>query len=87
MKSGRSFSRDYSSDSSKVILNEAAVASMGLSDPIGRYLTFWGRQMQIVGVTGDFQHQSLHNSVEPLIMKLLCKEQQYVDEIWRKLSC
>jgi hypothetical protein len=37
-KAGRDFSRDFSTDSSGIVLNETAVALMGLTDPVGKPL-------------------------------------------------
>ena len=36
---GRFFSREYGSDSTSVLINEAAVRSLGLKDPVGKYHT------------------------------------------------
>ena len=35
---GRDFSREFSTDSNAVILNETAVKYMGLQDPIGKFI-------------------------------------------------
>lgn len=86
MEQGRAFSREFADDSLKVILNEAAVKSMGLADPIGKTITFWGLKRQIVGITKDFQYQSLHHKVEPFIFKLLPENASYGDEIWIKIK-
>ena len=40
---GRSFSRDYNDTLSAIILNEAAIKHMGLSDPLGQTVELWGR--------------------------------------------
>jgi hypothetical protein len=49
IKEGRPFSRDFA-DSSSIIFNEAAIKFMGLTDPLGKEVKLWGRNMQIVGV-------------------------------------
>ena len=36
LKEGRSFSREFGADSSKVIFNETAIKIMGLEDPVGK---------------------------------------------------
>ena len=36
LKEGRFFSKDFTSDSTAIVLNEAAVRSLGLVDPIGK---------------------------------------------------
>ncbi|WP_425490616.1 FtsX-like permease family protein [Chitinophaga qingshengii] len=67
---GRDFSRNFATDSAGYILNEAAVKKMGFKDPIGKSLRFWGKQGQIIGVVKDFHFQSLHNRIEPLVLRL-----------------
>ena len=47
---GRDFSRAYATDSTGVIINEAAVAFMGLKQPIGTPVTWGGTTYHIVGV-------------------------------------
>jgi len=71
MKEGRSFSRDYGADSSKVIFNEAAIKIMGLTDPIGKTIRLWDLyDLQVIGVVKDFNFQSLHEPVKPLFFRL-----------------
>ncbi|WP_159467902.1 ABC transporter permease [Dyadobacter sp. 3J3] len=70
LKEGRLFSKDFSSDSAKIIFNEAAIKFMGLKDPVGKTVKLWGNDMQIVGVTKDFHFESLHENVKPLFFRL-----------------
>ncbi len=66
MAQGRSFSKDFGADSSKIIFNEAALAIMGLEDPIGQNIRLWDRyDYEIIGIVKDFHFQSLHNDVKP----------------------
>lgn len=62
---GRSFSKDYN-ESLNVIINEAALKMMGVKDPIGMKIR---DDMTIIGVVKDFNYGSLHNKVEPLILR------------------
>ena len=64
IKQGRDFSRDFSSDSAAMILNEAAVAYMGLEDPIGETVKRYGRDYTIIGVVEDMVSQSLYSPVK-----------------------
>ena len=64
---GRSFSREHGSDSSAIIFNEAAIAVMGLKDPVGKSVNLWGKNREIVGVVKDFNFESLHEPVKPLL--------------------
>lgn len=70
MKEGRSFSRDYSTDTTKIIFNEAAIEAMGLINPIGAQVNVWGQDYEIIGVTRDFHFESFHEKVNPLFMFL-----------------
>jgi len=63
--------KDFSQDSFKIIFNEAAIAVMGLKDPIGKKINLWDEHdFEIVGVVKDFHFQSLHESIEPLFFRL-----------------
>jgi ABC-type antimicrobial peptide transport system permease subunit len=68
LKEGRSFSRMYNDDYSKIILNETAVKMMGLNNPVGKDIDLNGKS-QIIGVVKDFHYGSLHNPIEPLILR------------------
>lgn len=74
MKEGRSFSRDFASDSSSLIFNEAAIAVMGMKEPLGKTFNLWGKNHKIIGVTKDFHFQSLHEKVKPLFFRLAPEE-------------
>jgi putative ABC transport system permease protein len=54
MKEGKTFLKEITSDYPSIIFNETAVKLMGISDPIGKTITLWGREMEIAGVTKDF---------------------------------
>ena len=72
LKDGVSFTGVDATDSTKILLNEAAVATFGLENPIGETieLTSRGRSMrvQIIGVVEDFNFQSLHNKIAPIVL-------------------
>lgn len=65
LKEGRSFSRNFGADSSKIILNESAVKAMGIKDPLGKTVRKFGKAMQVIGVVKDFHFESLHESIKP----------------------
>lgn len=83
---GRDFDANRGQELDKVILNQVAVDHMGLTDPIGQTITFWGKPRTIIGLTDNFQYQSLHKSVEPFIIKLFEDGNNFGDQIWVKLS-
>lgn len=66
---GRNFEWEIQSDTNNFIINETAVELMGLTDPIGKPLTFWGQKGKIIGVVKDFHNASLHRAIEPLIIR------------------
>lgn len=74
MVAGRSFSKDFGSDTTAVILNETAIRQMGITDPIGKQIMIDGRKTHIVGVAQDFHFNSLHETIKPFIFKLSPKE-------------
>ena len=67
---GRDFSRDFPSDSSAFILNEAAVKYMGLKNPIGENIRSLGRNYTVIGVVEDMVTQSLYESNKQTIFVL-----------------
>ena len=70
LKAGRDFSPQFGADSTGFLVNEAAVKRMGFDDPVGKTVV-WGRQSgTIIGVLKDFHFNSMHQSIEPLIIRL-----------------
>ena len=61
MKEGRFFSTDLSTDSAKIIFNEAAIEAMGLKDPIGKK----AQNSEIIGIVKDFHFESFHVDIQP----------------------
>jgi putative ABC transport system permease protein len=78
LKEGRSFSRNYGADSHAVVLNEAAVALMGMKDPVGKTIKYWGDDRQIIGVVKNFHFESLHETVKPLYFSLQPEHAKYI---------
>ena len=65
MKEGRWFSRDFGEDRKNYVLNEAAVAAMGLTDPVGKWFRDGENQGTIIGVIKDFHTGTLRNKITP----------------------
>ncbi|MEX2231625.1 MAG: FtsX-like permease family protein [Cyclobacteriaceae bacterium] len=66
MKEGRFFSRDFSTDTLKIIFNEAAIKAIGYEDPVGKTVYALGPQpMEIIGVVKNFHFDSFHQEVKP----------------------
>jgi putative ABC transport system permease protein len=70
MARGRDFSTSFATDSVGYIINEAALKRIGYKDPIGKPLTFWGKNGTIIGVVKDFHFNSLHTAINPLVVRL-----------------
>ena len=71
MLEGRPFDRSRVTDTSAYIVNETAAAKFGFKDGTADHdLTMWDRKGKIVGVVKDFNFGSLHNAVEPLVIRL-----------------
>ena len=80
---GRDFSKDFPSDSSAVIVNEAAAYAFGLGDdPIGKNINTFGEGLEggidkenlerltVIGVVEDFHFESLKQNIAPVMMYL-----------------
>jgi putative ABC transport system permease protein len=71
---GRDFSRDFLSDSTAMLVNQAVVQEMGWENPLGeKLISFNGpepREMRVIGVLKDFNFQSLRDRVRPLLILL-----------------
>jgi putative ABC transport system permease protein len=66
---GRSFQPQNPADTNNsIIVNETLVKEYGIKDPIGKR---FGKYSQlIVGVTKDFNYESLHDKIQPLVLSL-----------------
>jgi predicted permease len=68
---GRSFSKDFIADTTKMILNERAVEIMGFEDPIGQKIRLWDElDFEVIGVVRDFHFQSMHEPIEPAFFRV-----------------
>jgi len=64
---GRELETITRKDSNSVLLNEAAVKMMGLKNPIGAKIRYWGVEKTNVGVVKDFVVESAYQKVAPMI--------------------
>jgi ABC-type antimicrobial peptide transport system permease subunit len=55
-------------DSGYMILNEAAVKTMGLKNPVGMKMTFFGRDFTLTGVAGNVVMADPYKPVDPLMI-------------------
>ena len=63
---GRDFSSEFSSDSSGMIINEAALAYMQLDEPINKKVR-WFKDFRIIGVVKDLLVESPFSEVRPAV--------------------
>jgi ABC-type antimicrobial peptide transport system permease subunit len=71
MAQGRCFSEEFPADNERIIINESAVRQMGIESPVGKKLTVFGHTGEIIGVVKDFNFESLHKKVAPMILLFL----------------
>ncbi len=70
---GRNFSKDFQTDSSAVVINEAAVYELGWTnnDAVGKTIVRSGQQgFKVVGIVADFNYASVKQKIAPLMMLL-----------------
>lgn len=69
LAAGRNFIKGNAADSNAIIVNEALVREYGWQDPIGKKLP--GKYAEeIIGVVKDFNYESLHTNVKPVVMAI-----------------
>ncbi len=61
--------RQYPTDSTAMMLNEAAVKVMKFKDPVGKIVTSDNTKWHIVGVVKDFILQSPYDPVKPMVIQ------------------
>ena len=82
---GRNFSKDFASDEHDAfIINESAAKFLGWKNPVGKSLVTSRPQRRsasskVIGVVKDFHYQSLHHSIEPLVIGLRWNMQNVLD--------
>lgn len=73
---GRTFSRGFPSDSFAIVLNQTAIDKMRIEDPIGKIISYGGKQYSIIGILEDFHFKSLREKVGPMFFRLAPVESQ-----------
>ncbi|MDH7459791.1 ABC transporter permease [Chitinophagaceae bacterium 26-R-25] len=74
MIKGRNFDlKQFPTDSTAILLNEAAAATLGAKDPLNLILYNHDDQFKlltfhVVGVVKDFNYNSMHDKIHPLVM-------------------
>ncbi|HEY4288084.1 MAG TPA: ABC transporter permease [Puia sp.] len=62
---GRDFDRAFLTDSSAMVLNEAAVRLMGLKEPVGETVTYQGNPYTVIGITKDIIRANPFDRIAP----------------------
>jgi ABC-type antimicrobial peptide transport system permease subunit len=75
---GRDFSRDFASDSSAFILNEAAAKFIGFENPVGQIIQWDGRPFKVIGVVKNMIVQSPYDPPRPSLFHLASGKQNNV---------
>ena len=70
LKEGRDFSKDFGTDSTSFMLNETAAERMGYKNAVGQTVKWGNRPGKIIGVIKDFHFNSMHDAIDPLIVRL-----------------
>jgi len=71
MKLGRDFHQDNLSDTTGIIINEAAMKYMGFTDPIGQDIQWFDDRYKIIGVVNNVIYESPYQPVQPAVYRLL----------------
>lgn len=64
---GRDFSREFSTDTEAMILNEAAVAQIGFENPVGQIINWREKDFKVIGVSKNLVMESPFEKVKPTI--------------------
>ena len=69
---GRGFSKEFTADTVNLLVNEEALATMGmdLESAVGRSLTLWGKKGIIIGVVKNFNFKPVQQPIEPMLLRL-----------------
>lgn len=75
MKDGRFFSKDFPSDTTAIILNEAAAKEFGYTNAVGEEILYTGgngttERLKVIGVVKNFNFESFKEQVRPLSIRL-----------------
>lgn len=78
LSAGRDFSKDFATDTAAFVLNEAAVKFMGLQNPVGETIKWFGDPYKVIGVVKDMIMQNPYEQVKPAVFTLYTGAQNFV---------
>jgi predicted permease len=67
---GRTFAKEFGTDSAAIIFSQKAIDFMAMKNPVGKTVTLWGDNRHIIGVAKDLYYESLHEPVKPILFVL-----------------
>jgi putative ABC transport system permease protein len=56
----------------EMVLNRKAAELFGFNDPqdiVGKKISYWGKEKEVIGVIENYHHKSLKNTFEPIIIR------------------
>ena len=68
LKQGRSFSREYKTDSNAVIINETLLKTIGFKEPLGKIIKLDNEPLTIVGVVEDVLMKNPFKPTSPTVI-------------------
>jgi putative ABC transport system permease protein len=86
---GRDFNRNYATDSTGFLINRAATQVLGIKNPqdmVGRNFSYGGVKGKIIGIMGDFNFESMHQAILPIIFTIPAASQYSFGNISIKVS-
>ncbi|HEX5025025.1 MAG TPA: ABC transporter permease [Agriterribacter sp.] len=89
LKAGRYFSRDYGSDTSNFVINEASVKAVGWKSPddaVGKDFQYGGVKGHIIGVMQDFHFESMHQPIAPIVMVMRPPAREFFNNMAIKIG-
>jgi len=90
LSAGRFFGKNTRNDSTSIVINEAAADALGMKDPLGKIISLHSSEGRfpatIVGVLKNFNFQSLHQKVAPIVIGAWNNPIQSIDYFTLKFS-
>ncbi len=78
---GRNFSTEFTTDSTAVLINEVLLKKLAWDDPIGKIIysdKTTPTPYRIIGVMRDFHMQSLHQQINPVMIRFMGGQPNYL---------
>ena len=64
--SGRDFNSSFSTDTASVLINQKTASTLGMDDPIGKWISWSGVKFNIIGMVQDFHFLDMTSEISPL---------------------